>query len=361
MFYAPSRLGYSSFGAMVFGAGLPKAGAWKLLVSRVVEHTALFAIACLRFLIDECISLKVCKRIVFLCDPGPHFRAWAFLGSVLRLCEDKKISAEVHYGCEHHTKTVVDGLFGRVQYWKRCASSEKMLSDLSDIVDALNERGSRDSILDPERPPFQAYEYMPGPKKDVPAWRLQPFCSPLGVSLAYSWSFVINDVRRATPSSSLRGRFPNNSCLTGINATCWIANKVKSPFSTQFNPIITDVPVEVMAEGATEEPKILNFNTREKDGWRLTYRGCEPEKEPHDKVSLRMRKKYEKLGLYAAGMGVPSRHVGADRRHATAVHKRQQAREREQRRARGLQQLIADDRAAASGAAAAPALVDAEA
>ena len=121
LWYANSRLGYTTLTAIVWGMAFPGTKHYFTYISRIVERTTTFTNAIIQDLVRR-LPLATTTDMGWWSDVGPHFRAYKVLGSIgYGLVDQLRIHQHVMYGVESHMKNPCDGFFAELNSRKRIA------------------------------------------------------------------------------------------------------------------------------------------------------------------------------------------------------------------------------------------------
>ena len=118
IWFAPCRLGINVWAAHFWGKGIDPRGLWVVLISRVANHSAAYAIACteraLAIAAERAGDLaNLGDRIHSYSDGGPHFKCYRYIGSMACAAwVTAKKNLTLTFGAENHFKNPCDGLFG---------------------------------------------------------------------------------------------------------------------------------------------------------------------------------------------------------------------------------------------------------
>ncbi len=210
-------------------------------------------------------------------DAGPHFKSYRFLASVGIGAIERFTAIDdvfLNYGCEHHFKSRCDGIFGTTSWWRQQAACDRTLSEIGEVVEVINSASESACKLDGELASILAVEWMPPPRSSVLSHKLVAARSPHGIAHCFSWRFHRNDRRRV----SVWGRPPDNCAATAIDCRGLVVADLKGPHEQKFLP---EVEREAMTPDVDDDLAggVLDVYTKEWNGWRVSYRQSQPEKE----------------------------------------------------------------------------------
>jgi hypothetical protein len=246
--FAGSRESYATFGLFAFGEGCPPQGRHTTLLSRVIEPTSAFGVACF----CRCLELLDLTFVTYLSswsDCGNTFRAYRFVGSSCLIPIEKyKIEkTSMSFGAEHHMKARCDASFGRLSWWRKQASLQKVLSTPEDVAAAFRIESDRECRLDPQACPMHVEVFMPCHRKDLKSYTLVASTLPVNIQSCYNYTFRLNDKRRVTIWNASR------SCATAVDGRCMLLANVRGAWDTAWHPVV-DTTLAAVPSTASEEP-----------------------------------------------------------------------------------------------------------
>ena len=126
------------------------------------------------------------------------------LGSIgIGFIESLRVNQHVMYGVEQHFKNPCDGYFAELNFRKRMAKQEHMITSISELVGHFERLGAEARALDPEKNAETFVEFTPPPKETVKELCLRPNSLPSLIQGCHCWEFILEDQRRV----SLYGRY----------------------------------------------------------------------------------------------------------------------------------------------------------
>ena len=136
--YARARLGVRCLACKVWGAG-QRNGRWLTYLSRCQELTGKFSLTILTDMLSR-ISLNEAKKICFIMDCGPHFRAYEVVATAGTALVDKfRKDVAVWYGLECHLKGFKDGVLAFLNQLKAQSAADRNIDDIDDLVKVFTE------------------------------------------------------------------------------------------------------------------------------------------------------------------------------------------------------------------------------
>ena len=273
--HAGERLGFSTFGAFVWGRGMPPT--WVFLYSRVLEKSSAYLVACLER-VKELTGAKRYKYQQHWADGPKQMKSTVVMGSSFDMMRDEPDLDKVAYdhGCPGHWKGEWDTKFGmqsrRALEW--CKGED--IETVEEFTDMMQRWGRQEQAKFPEGNTFIFEHFRPKPKS---SYALTKFTtrSVCGVENMYSWTFTRADNVRK-PDGTLRrknllGRNPLE--VTGIRMKCHVlTNCPADDAHTGFPDIDPDGPsaspdpeAEQLMGGAAELALDVQFD----NGWKVSY------------------------------------------------------------------------------------------
>ena len=245
---------------------------WHTVISRVMEKTAAYIVACLRHIFEENEALKAYKKHVMWMDGATNFKSTKFFGGVAyRMFEDYGWDfLRLAYGCPKHFKAHVDGYIGALNSAKANWVLSKRLSTPEEVVECYEDYFTKRRGIDGDLTVHRVYFLMPPEKKDLPMARFKA-ASTGPIRSGFCWTWRRSDQRRRL----LRGR---GMVLTALDMR-WhgAADRPAAPENRCFPQLEPDdAPEEPGGEEAAAEdapaiePELL-ASTREFHGWRCSY------------------------------------------------------------------------------------------
>jgi hypothetical protein len=204
-FYGTDRMGLSVFGVVIEQYHGPARGTtlkYIVLVSQILDHTALFSGVMLDRVKEFIEDLPSVKHISFWCDCGPHFRAWEHLAYLQKSWfEVYNCVVRLNFFAEKHGKGLVDSLFGHVRRWlrTRLLTPGTLVKVVEELAAVFEKGATVDMQMDP---PPHGPEYhvrvVESAQKPATVYRLEL----KGVHLEKSYCFEVRPyssvVRTAT-------------------------------------------------------------------------------------------------------------------------------------------------------------------
>ena len=126
------------------------------------------------------------------------------LGSIgIGFIDSLRINQHVMYGVEQHFKNPCDGYFAELNFRKRMAKQEHMITSISELVGHFERLGAEARALDPDKDAETFFEFTPPQKETVKELCLRPNSLPSLIQGCHCWEFIFEDRRRV----SLYGRY----------------------------------------------------------------------------------------------------------------------------------------------------------
>jgi len=323
-----------------------ESGIWLVMVSRVVEKSVAYALAQLWSVLewlDKEGLVRGHRAIQFWSDCGSSYRGYRWLGTwandVLDVYRRRGEAVGIrqsfiNYGSDSHMKFECDGKFAELNERKRQSAFSKVIISVEGIVDGLAEKGSEVKL--PHSPEEHFFVYLPSCSKahtrSTVLSRQSLTCSIKG---SYSWSFTLNDLWRV--------RLVGNDgvSLTSVDVRALRLLSVQGVADGRVTPKIrlpeaVDEPDEDDALVGEDHIVLshadLLVNSKEWNGWRLSYRTSEPELHSEQQTVAKLRRRQSMLGANAIGHIPPGvRHQSAAKLQAAC--ERERSRKREKKRA----------------------------
>jgi hypothetical protein len=311
VWYAGSRLSLTCLTMKVWRKG--SRPTWYTYISRCLEKTSRYCCTCLSDLLAR-EDLSSLKRVEIWSDPGPCYRSYMLLGTLLtEILPLYTLSIVVSFGCEMHMKSEVDSFFGRLAGKLRNHSLKHAIMDGEDCVKALEEAHWQDICTQTaggnNEIDHEVYiHYNPPKKADCPLHRLYEKTCPAYITECYCWSFIINDQRRIKGGGSLFG--VDHSTMTGVSARASLLSGFQAKAIRSWHPRTTVVPLgEVEVE--VLEVEAITPATHNYQGWRYSFKTNFPEKEASIDITRRMGKKVLIMRELQSRLPVGKRHRAA--------------------------------------------------
>jgi hypothetical protein len=345
LWYARARLAYCTFGCFCWGDGIPAAGLWIMLHSRVMEKTAEYTMALLNRVIELLPASESRRALVYWSDVGPHFRTYKVLGGIAYdLLDQTKLDQHVNYGMEEHFKNVCDGRFGHDANILKQVSNSVVIEDVPDVCRILTKATAHQTLMDKpgsaERPRSHHEFFIPPHKDTISMHELVPKSLPCGIKSCHSWEFKLADrtINKAT------GELRRKSVLgidgvtmtnvnakavgiagarCGINQTCHPRIKLAT-VADAADPLVDAAAADAAA--SDEEPEIPNVETKVHLGWRCSYRTSMPDKLPAATFIARVNQKQSNFKYGTQNIVATSRRKTPEQIQAASnlrAHKRQ--------------------------------------
>ena len=109
IWFAGSRLAYSTCGIKVWGAGQHNNGEWFIYVSRVVDKSCRYSMSILIDVLGR-LNFEGVTDVTIWSDAGTHFRSYQMMGTICKhVMETYRCNFQLNYGLEKHFKNVCDG------------------------------------------------------------------------------------------------------------------------------------------------------------------------------------------------------------------------------------------------------------
>lgn len=155
-FYATARMEASIWGACLAdhrtGQGVEVS--YFLVLSDILDHTCLRTNQLIDMILEKRGMQPPVDKIALISDPGPHYRGYEalyfYFASLVRKWDTK---VETHFGCEKHSKSICDRLFGWVMaYIETAKKNKKDILSLEDLRDVLSQQNAAQRKRDPTSP-----------------------------------------------------------------------------------------------------------------------------------------------------------------------------------------------------------------
>lgn len=176
-FYATARMEISVWGCCVIKhlqANVVEREFF-LVISDILDHTCLRTNVLIDMILDRCCKNKTFSSIILISDPGPHYRGYeALYFYLVSLVCKWKAQVTVHWGCEKHSKSICDKLFGWFSaYIEKAKQNKQEILSLEDLKKVVERENSEQRLRDPSSPKINVIldTTSPVPKK---AYRLLP-------------------------------------------------------------------------------------------------------------------------------------------------------------------------------------------
>jgi hypothetical protein len=163
--WATARQGFTTLGFFISYLG--EDGTHKLeyvfYVSKILDHTSLFAALALRDLLTRYdFGNDRYHTVQAWSDCGPHFRSYMFLWELVRILKDYSFAnVYMNYYGEHHGKGRCDGAFGLQSRWIADYSREHVISTLENLLTAMRVGAADTMNSDPGGPRYIIVEWLP--------------------------------------------------------------------------------------------------------------------------------------------------------------------------------------------------------
>lgn len=308
-------MAFSTLGIRAWGSPIQGGDSWTVFMSRVTDKSGMYPLTCLDalFKIKKLIDWDEVSNIEIWSDCATNFRCRALLRyfaiDVLQQ-HDRVLRTTCQFGCEHHMKAAVDGLFARLSKTRRNYSLKSSLFDISDVVSAYEQDFSARQAIHPTIPFERFLEHLPKKKADCMKPTFAWSSLPCGIKSCYSWVWTRADLRR----QSLFGRIPKHLELTGVFGRClMVGGETIAPHGAYhpiLDPATATVDPDPPAAEPEPEPEAITHLTKIHLGWKTSYRASEPEKEAPDRhVQCWSKKGVELVGIDKK-FAEPTRHLG---------------------------------------------------
>ena len=300
MWYALARLAVTTWSAFCWGAGCGPTGQYQTYLSRVIERNALFANSLL-FDLAAKLDLSGTTDFCIVSDVGTHFRNYCTLGSIANeMMTLLRMNIHYNFGLEAHFKNPCDMYFSTLTRRREDASLKVVIADVPDLKTVYEQEGKKRPSLAPAE---FFYDFMPPPKKEVPQSKFVPSSLPVLITKCHSWTFRLADKRR-------RCLVNEHSVLTGtyVRAALIAGRRCEAHQTTLAAKLVdlaeaADEPDAALEDdGLDGEVLPITVETREQDGWRLSYKRLFPEFEKPEKAVKRLTRKREGMG-FLMGLG----------------------------------------------------------
>ena len=180
-----------TFACICWGEGLPEHGLEVLLLTRVLEKTQEYAVACLQRILEVLPGCPTRDVLEWWSDTGSHFRGYRTFSTIAKIfVEETGCDQYINYGMEEHFKNPADRLFA----WQRFAISEaskvRELKEVEDVVQIIKDHYEECKQIDPApRPALHVEEFWPRHKDDVKKdiFELQAASLSCKIGGSYAW------------------------------------------------------------------------------------------------------------------------------------------------------------------------------
>lgn len=204
---------------------------------------------------------------------------------------------QVDWGCEHHFKTKIDQAFGVLDGDIAAYAVNAPVSDLKTlIVDVWEPAAKLRRTHNAAGPEETFLAWMPGPKESYTPISLKKSSFPCAIKQCHSWTFNI----RGRSKNSMRGRKPLDNRFTNLVVHCNMTSMaVADPDHICIPEATTDAVDESDADDEVEEGRDaleVGVAISVHNGWKVSYRLQQPEKETYAKQRMRLRTKVRGFG-----------------------------------------------------------------
>lgn len=276
---------------------MPPGGIYIALLSRVMDKSQRYAFACIRECLNR-VSLDSCHTICFHSDCGPHFRGHTLFGSLtVHTLGVAKKHLRIQFGAEHHMKSRVDGLFGRMGRAVQQGRQEAMLKTIGDVVQCC------ESFRLPPGPAASQEMYIDFVPLALAKLRLVRFkrtVMPIPIKSCYEYRIRHNDVRR----THLFGTGPRLHVLTAVTISCHMLRGCPAGAAMTYMPerdmdshLGLPAPDEASDEEEEKSNQQIAHDTKDEQGWRTSYRQQRPEEIQYTDLQHRLRWKRNRMTI----------------------------------------------------------------
>ena len=155
-FYATARMECSVWGACMVESvpGKDVLTSYYLVISDILDHTCLRTNQLVGMMLERRKSKSPLTSISLISDPGPHYRGYeALYYYAATLVQKYDTEVNIHYGCEKHSKSICDRLFGWFEsYIARAKENQQEILSIESLADVIRHGNATQRERDPSAP-----------------------------------------------------------------------------------------------------------------------------------------------------------------------------------------------------------------
>ncbi len=323
--YAVGRLAWTTFGMRTWGEDLETH--WWFLLSRVVEHSAKYLIACVQRVLQDTHQPDSLTDMHLWSDGAAQMKNGLLLGHSIQILERRPNILRVtnSFGCSKHFKGPWDGQFGTVSAVIEDHCKTHACTEISELVQLLTAWADRRKQMHPSGPTYHFIEFMPQ-QKNTYEWVQLDSKTLKGLRRSQCFSFTRADRRRR----SLWGKGMDLWRATGVHFKNHILTGLRAEATNSGHASrCAREESDSEAESEAADDDIL-ITSREFNGWKCSYR-TETEAAKRHQRRVHLQRQFQANSCTAAKLPEAWRHrtVAELKARAERIRAKQMASRRE--------------------------------